>query len=78
MSARRWTTDASVATRWTRDDEAKDLIRRALAAGGRARQTGSGHIMLSLPGGNVTMPSSPSDHRSMKNARARIRRAGLT
>lgn len=40
------------------------------------RRTGSGHLCWQHPSGvRYTTPSSPSDHRGLRNARADIRRA---
>ena len=39
---------------------------------------GSGHLEWRSPDGEVIItPSTPSDHRSYRNSRARLRRAGL-
>lgn len=43
-------------------------------AGGSASVRGSGHVLLRLGGKSVTLPSTPSDHRSLLNARAQVKR----
>ena len=55
------------------------LIKLAEAAGWRSRPCGSGHTMLYSPDGvtMVTLASTASDHRSLKNAIGQLRRGGL-
>lgn len=45
---------------------------------GSVEQTkGSNHFQVKVPGGIVTLANTPSDHRSVKNARSRLRRLGV-
>jgi hypothetical protein len=56
--------------------EIEQLFRQLERQGWRVRW-GSGHPKLLAPSGEpVVMAASPSDHRAMKNLRARLRRAG--
>lgn len=57
----------------------RDLIRELEAQGFTWRTTARHHILVYSPDGNVvtTMPSTPSDHRSMKNCLSQLRRAGF-
>lgn len=62
-----------------RTREVRKLIRRLEKDGWSARKTGGGHWVVRSPEGvPVSMPSSPSDHRSMKNVMAKLKRAGWT
>lgn len=64
-----------------------DLIRLAVSQGWRHTRTSKGHHRLIPPPGQkdrngypafpVTLPSTPSDHRSIKNCMAQLRRFGL-
>lgn len=56
-----------------------ELIRELQAQGFTTRTTKRGHILVYAPDGRMisTLPSTPSDHRSMKNAIATLRRAGF-
>lgn len=52
----------------------------ATRAGWRVERTGSGHWSFKSPDlavAPIIVASTPSDHRSMLNARAALRRAGL-
>jgi hypothetical protein len=52
--------------------------RAARAKGWTIGLRGSGHLEWRSPDGEVIItPSTPSDHRSYRNSRARLRRAGL-
>lgn len=55
------------------------LVREAADAGFTVKRTRGGHVRLVPPGGGETIvaPSTPSDHRSLKNTRAVLKRAGL-
>jgi hypothetical protein len=54
------------------------LARAAHRTGWRVTLTGTGHLRWEAPDGTVVItPSTPSDHRSYRNSRARLRRAGL-
>jgi hypothetical protein len=56
------------------------LLRELARQGFTYRGTGSGHYLVWGPDGKVvtTLPASPSDWRSLKNAIAVLRRAGFT
>ena len=59
-------------------DALRSLARTARASGWLITRRKSGHLAWRSPDGEVIItPSTPSDHRSSKNARARLRRAGL-
>ena len=53
------------------------FVRELERAGYAVRKTKGGHWVVRVAGRNVVMPSSPSDWRSMRNARAELRRAGV-
>ncbi len=56
----------------------RSLARAAHRAGWSITLTGTGHLRWESPDGTVVItPSTPSDHRSSRNSRARLRRAGL-
>lgn len=57
--------------------EVRTLLDAARAAGARVRRTRSGHWQVFAPGGIVIVPSTPSDWRGLRNARAELRRAGV-
>jgi len=56
-----------------------ELLRQLDAQGFTWRPTKRQHIMVYAPDGRLvtTLPSTPSDYRSMKNAIAVLRRAGF-
>lgn len=55
--------------------EVQAVVRDAAADGWKASLTASGHIKLELPGlSPVFMSRTPSDPRSLKNARSELRR----
>jgi predicted RNA binding protein YcfA (HicA-like mRNA interferase family) len=56
-----------------------EIVEQLEAQGFRCRTTRKGHIMVYAPEGHVvtTLPSTPSDTRSLKNAIAVLRRAGF-
>jgi hypothetical protein len=58
--------------------EVRQLVSRLEAAGYRVTRGASGHIKVYDPGGAMisSLPSSPSDHRSLKNGIAQLRRKG--
>ncbi|MET0904315.1 MAG: hypothetical protein ABWZ52_13835 [Acidimicrobiales bacterium] len=58
----------------------KQLIRELEAQGFTWRETTKGHVLVYSPDGRVvtTLSGSTSDHRSLKNAIAALRRAGFT
>lgn len=56
--------------------DVRKLLRRVRKQGGTWRQRG-GHVRVFGPGGAkpfVLLPSSPSDHRTLKNCAAMLRR----
>lgn len=57
----------------------RDLFRALDAQGFTYRRTGTGHWQVRNPDGRVVtvMASTPSDHRSMRNSLADLRRAGF-
>lgn len=57
----------------------KDLITEAEAQGWRVERTRNGHITFLSPDGQhrIVCGGTESDHRAVRNTRARIRRAGL-
>lgn len=56
----------------------RSLYRLACRAGWQVTIHGSGHLRWKAPSGAViTTASSPGDRRSVRNERARLRRAGL-
>jgi len=58
--------------------ESEALLTSAKAAGAEVRRSRSGHWKVYLDGHLITsIASSSSDVRSVRNARARLRRAGL-
>lgn len=61
----------------SKDD--RKLLKGLCEQGCEVRRTGTGHLRVTLHGQHVvTLAGTPSDRRSGKNARAAIRRAGLT
>lgn len=59
----------------SRNAAARPLIRWARSLGCEVERARSGHYKVKLDGRLVAvMASTPSDHRSMKNAKAQIRR----
>jgi hypothetical protein len=59
-------------------DALRSMARAAERAGWVIAQSGGGHLAWTSPEGvTVFTPSTPSDHRSGKNSRAQLRRAGL-
>jgi hypothetical protein len=58
----------------------KNLHRKLEAQGWMLKPTRNGHVMAFPPDKSkspVTMPSTPSDHRSLKNTLADLRRSGF-
>jgi hypothetical protein len=56
----------------------RDMARTARSRNWTISLRGSGHLKWRSPDGEIVItPSTPSDSRSAKNARARLRRAGL-
>ncbi|MDQ6915459.1 MAG: hypothetical protein M3155_06565 [Actinomycetota bacterium] len=55
------------------------MIKKAWKAGWWARQTGKGKVLCypSDGGEAILVPSTPSDHRSIRNLRAEFARRGL-
>jgi hypothetical protein len=60
------------------DKATEQLLRAAEAAGARV-EFGGRHYKVFMPGGKgiVVVSATTSDHRSLKNARAQMRRFGL-
>lgn len=56
-----------------------DLLRDVRRAGWSVTTTGGGHLRLCPPrkGSCIYTGSTPSDHRSLANLRAQLKRAGL-
>lgn len=60
------------------NNDVRKLARRAREAGAEVTPTGSGHLTVRYRGRFVlSLSSTPSDGRWLKNARAAMRRAGL-
>lgn len=54
------------------------LLREAEKQGCRVQQGGNNHWKIYAPNGTIIVTgSTPSDHRSVLNTRARLRRAGV-
>jgi predicted RNA binding protein YcfA (HicA-like mRNA interferase family) len=59
-------------------DALRSMADLAAKLGWTVTHTRSGHLRWRSPDGvTVFTPSTPSDHRSSKNSRAQLRRAGL-
>jgi hypothetical protein len=59
-------------------DGLRSLARLARARGWSIGHNGSGHLVWTSPAGRrITTANTPSDHRSVRNDAARLRRAGL-
>jgi hypothetical protein len=57
----------------------RPIVKAALKAGWRVQTTRRGHLKLRSPrGALVVLGNTPSDRRAYRNARAHLRRAGLT
>jgi len=68
---------ASSRAHTVRNKDVADLLEAITAAGGEIVK-GSRHWKVRFEGNVIgTVPTSPSDHRALKNARANLRRAGL-
>lgn len=63
--------------RGKRDNEMAKLVAAARRAGAQVSYTGSGHHRIEWHGQQVVIPSTPSDHRSLPNSRALLRRHGI-
>lgn len=58
--------------------DTKQLLKEVAAQGAHYKLTGSGHYKITMGGKTLaTIPSNPSDHRSIYNSRATLRRKGL-
>lgn len=55
----------------------QQLIRQAEDLGVRVEKTGGNHLVFYTPSGPVYTASTPSDRRSVLNARSRLRRSGV-
>lgn len=61
-----------------KDKACRELVVRALEAGWTARVTGSSHVALTSPAGKVVVTAATTgDHRTARNFRAQLKRAGL-
>lgn len=59
--------------------EVADLLDKAAAAGAQVAKTANGHYKVLANGKTITVVSgTPSDHRAVKNAKAALKRAGLS
>lgn len=59
--------------------EVAELLDKAAAAGAQVAKTANGHYKVLSNGKTITVVSgTPSDHRAVKNAKAALKRAGLT
>lgn len=60
--------------------DAKQLVRRLRRAGLLVELTGNLHYVVWDERGSrlTTFPSTPSDHRSLRNARSELRRGGVS
>ncbi|KFK87811.1 hypothetical protein IX27_18115 [Streptomyces sp. JS01] len=57
--------------------EVRDLIKKVEAQGFEVTRTKKGHWMVKKNGvGVTTIPGTASDHRSLKNVKAQLKRAG--
>jgi hypothetical protein len=74
MSDREWsTTVPSVASK-----EVRQLLKKTVVLGATFKRSGNNHVMIKIRDEPIIMcPGTPSDHRSMKNVRGQLRRAGL-
>ena len=61
-----------------KDKDCEDVLQAAERGGWRVRQTKKQHFRLQCPPEcgqhHLTMPSTPSDHRAMKNFRSAMRK----
>lgn len=59
--------------------EIREIIEEAERQGWRSKALRSGHTLMFAPDGKskVTLPGTPSEHRWLKNALAKMRQAGL-
>lgn len=59
--------------------EVREIVEEARRQGWRVEEGKRGHVKLFAPDGRtiVTLPSTPSDHRSLKNSIAEMRWAGF-
>jgi len=53
------------------------IIKGLDAQGARIKETTKGYQIMCPNGDIITMHKTPSDHRAMRNTRARVKRAGL-
>jgi hypothetical protein len=63
----------------SRTKDVTDLIREIEAEGGIVTKTKSGHWKVVNPANRrrINIPATPSEYRSLKNVRTRLRRIGL-
>lgn len=57
--------------------EVDRLVASLRSMGYQVKPTRSGHYSVRAGGAIVVLPGSPSDHRSLRNAMALLRRAGV-
>ena len=79
MSGKRATRSAVIGPARPRSSN-KDLdtmLRSVASQGARLERTASGHIRVITSSGSIIVPSTPSDSRGIKNARADMRRIGI-
>ena len=58
--------------------EVKQLLNKCRKAGCTVEMRNGGHLAIHLPmGGVVYCPSTPSEHRSLRNVMGKLRRGGL-
>lgn len=66
---------AGSGTRPAPNKEVRKLL-SGLASGASVMTSGSGHYIVETREGRAVVPSTPSDHRALRNARANLRRIG--
>jgi predicted RNA binding protein YcfA (HicA-like mRNA interferase family) len=69
----------SKARSWTSSPEIRELVRRAHKQGWSVERTRNGHLRFRPPTGKgqAIVGTTPSDHRTIRNIRAHLRRLGL-
>lgn len=63
-----------------KDRDMNELVASAWACGAWCERGGTNHVKVYPPDGSrmVMIPSTPSDHRTVRNKRAALRRGGLS
>lgn len=61
------------------DGEMDSLVAAAWNAGAKCIRAGNNHVKVYPANGNrmITIPATPSDHRTFQNKRSALRRAGI-